>query len=495
MRSPSMYTRIMGVVLAVVLLLTIGVAAVSASAMRSQQINARLDALKKDAREIAVLAAAVDSYSLLYTVTDSTAYALLQEKAAQVYQEYGAFLLVVDRRGRTMHNLSEAYAENPDFVESLNTGSLSEALVQVLEGNEISVRTMVNDAPTFTVGVPYRQNDVLMGAVLIQTPAQTVEGNWNDWLPLVVLLAVAAVVLAALCLMFFIRAELKPVRQVVQAARAMADGDFQARVATEKGSPEIRELATSFNQMADRLADTERSRKEFVANVSHELRSPITSIAGYVKGMEDGVIPPEEHAHYLSIVSDETTRLSKLISQLLALSRLERDDAKLEETDFDMCEMLRRAVIRRMNELERKRLEIVCDFTQEPCMVHADSDRIEQVVINLLDNAIRFTPEGGRIILGTEAAGSERLIRVRDNGCGISEEDRPHVFERFFTADRAHTAGKGTGLGLAISQRIMEMHGTRLRLEDTPEGASFIFTLPGAENVLPVQAKSDIMEA
>ena len=219
-----------------------------------------------------------------------------------------------------------------------------------------------------------------------------------------------------------------------------------------------------------------------MANVSHELRSPITSIAGFVQGMEDGTIPPEEHAHYLAIVGDETRRLNKLITSLLVLSRLERDDAALEYHNFDICEMLRRAIIRRVPELESKKLEIECDFVIEPCMVSADSDRIEQVVINLVDNAIKFTPEGGTITLRTWREGDKCFVRVKDTGIGILPEDRPRVFERFFTVDRAHTSGKGTGLGLSICQRIMEMHGQSIVLEDTPpgEGASFVFSLARA---------------
>ena len=232
--------------------------------------------------------------------------------------------------------------------------------------------------------------------------------------------------------------------------------------------------------MADKLGQTESSRREFVANVSHELRSPITSISGFVTGMEDGTIPPEEHGKYLAIVGDETRRLSKLIGDLLALSRLERDDAALTLTAFDVCELLRRCVIHRVGDLEGKHMEVECDFQLEPCMVSADSDRIEQVVVNLLDNAIKFTPEGGCITLSILPEGDRCRVRVHDNGIGILPEDRPRVFERFFTADRAHTSGKGTGLGLAISQRIMEMHGQQLVLEDAEEGTTFSFTLARA---------------
>jgi signal transduction histidine kinase len=238
--------------------------------------------------------------------------------------------------------------------------------------------------------------------------------------------------------------------------------------------------------MADKVSENDASRREFVANVSHELRSPITSISGFVQGILDGTIPEEERMKYLGLVGDETRRLTRLISDLLALSRLERDDAALDRRAFDMCEMFRRAVIRRVNDLEKKNMEVDCEFSEDPCMVMGDPDRIEQVVVNLLDNAIKFTPDGGTVTLEIQPQGSKCCMVVRDNGIGISEEDRGRVFERFFTVDRAHTSGKGTGLGLSICQRIMQMHGESIRLLDTQSGAAFAFTLPRAgDNALP----------
>ena len=215
--------------------------------------------------------------------------------------------------------------------------------------------------------------------------------------------------------------------------------------------------------------------------MSHELRSPITSIRGFVDGMAEGLIPPEEHPKYLRLVSDESKRLGGLIEDLLELSRLERDDAKPDKSVFDINEMLRRAVIRRMNDLERKKIDVSCEFEADNCMVNADLARIEQVVINLLDNAIKFTPENGQISLESVTKGSTVEVTVRDNGPGITPEDREKVFDRFFTVDRSHTSGKGTGLGLSISKRIMEMHGQSIRLLDTEKGAAFRFTLEKAE--------------
>ena len=193
--------------------------------------------------------------------------------------------------------------------------------------------------------------------------------------------------------------------------------------------------------------------------------------------MRDGVIPPEEQDKYLAIVSDESKRLSSLIGELLALSRLEREDAALEYTDFDVCDLIERVFLRRTGDLEKRGMDVDCDFDPEPCFVHADMARIDQVLVNLIDNAIKFTPDGGLITLRVRAENGLCTVTVADNGVGVLPEDGPRVFERFFTADRAHTSGKGTGLGLSICQRILEMHGQRIRLLDTETGAAFAFTL------------------
>lgn len=468
-------------VMAVILLVTLGISSISWVTMRNQQITARLDALMKEAREISYLAARNTSSSMgLLLGQDNATMQYIRWKSEKVYQDYGAYILVVDRRGRVMDNMRTAYAEDPGFVASLDGQEISLALAMVLGGQEVALRLPIGGDPAFMVGVPFVQNDTVLGAVLIQTKAQIIEGSVLALVPQTIMVALMAMSIAATLVFFYVRSVMRPLKDVTQAARSMADGNFNVRVSTDTGSPEITELSTAFNSMAGKLSEVESSRREFVANVSHELRSPITSISGFVEGMEDGTIPPEEHPKYLALVGDETRRLSKLIGDLLALSRLERDDVTLDVTEFDINEMLRRAIIRRVNDLEAKQMEVDCDFQQEPSLVRADSDRIEQVVVNLLDNAIKFTPKGGKITLTTQVDRDACTVTVADNGVGIAPEDRDRVFERFFTADRAHTAGKGTGLGLSICQRIMEMHGQTLRLKDTEEGTAFAFTLEKA---------------
>jgi len=474
-----MFARIMAVVLTVILLLTGVMSAIGWIALRDQQTETVMETLRTEAREIAYLAGQRSS-GLSFPFFDrgqSAQSMYLQQKATAVYDQYGAYILVVDRNGRMMDNMNVAYADNPDFAKTLDGKDIMEGLRRVLGGEEIELHVSMDGNDYFTVGVPFVQNGMVLGAVFMQTPAQVIEGGAEELLLPVAGIAAAACILAGMVLFLILRGMLKPLNRLTDAARTMADGDFSVRVPDAKSTREIAELSAAFNTMADELSAVETSRREFVANVSHELRSPITAISGYIEGMRDGVIPPADYDKYLGIVSDESKRLSRLIGELLALSRLEREDAALNMADFDVCDVLERVFLRRSGDLEAHSLDVDCDFDPEPCFVHADMARIEQVAVNLIDNAIKFTPDGGRITLTVRGENGLCTVTVADNGIGILPEDRPRVFERFFTADRAHTSGKGTGLGLSICQRIMEMHHQRIRLLDTQEGAAFAFTL------------------
>ncbi len=474
-----MFARIMSVVLTVILVLTLVLSCVGWIALRNQQTEQAMETLRGEAREIAYLAAqnrGSIGFSL-FSSGHSTQQAYLQWKANAVYEEYGAYILVVDRTGRMMDNMNMAYADNPDFAATLNGKEIMQGLSQVLQGREIDLHVTMDGLDYFTVGVPFIQSGMVLGAVFMQTPAQVIADVGEGLIGPVAGIAALACIVSAGALFLLLRQVLKPLQRVTDAARAMADGDFAVRVPQARSARQVSELSNAFNLMADELSQVEESRREFVANVSHELRSPITAIRGYVEGMLDGTIPPEGYERYLQIVSGETKRLSHLIGELLSLSRLEREDAELTMTDFDVCDLLERVFLRRCGDLESRHMDVDCDFDPEPCPVHADMARIEQVAVNLIDNAIKFTPDGGQITLRVRAEAGLCTVTVQDNGIGILPEDRPRVFERFFTADRAHTSGKGTGLGLSICQRIMEMHGQRIILLDTEDGAAFAFTL------------------
>jgi signal transduction histidine kinase len=474
----SMFARLFSVFLVLMLVLIAAIASLSYVTIRNDRINARLDELKSQAREIAYLAwqADYESWSSFGLVSSANQY--LEWKEGQLNDEFGALIVVMDRYGTIRHMLYNDQEDNSDIKKTLSGEEFLTVLYQAMSGKEIEIRTNVPGlgGPVFTVAVPWGQGQTVLGAVFIHTRAQVVEAGYQNLLWQVLLGAGIAVLLAGISVFLITRQLTKPLKSMAYAAGEMARGNFDAR-AKENGVTEMRDLAASFNSMAGQLKRTEESRREFVANVSHELRSPMTSIQGFLEGMQDGTIPPDEHPRYLKIVGDEAKRLTKLIADLLDLSRMEQGEAKPNYQDFDINEMIRRALIRRMSDIDRKLLEVDVDFLKDQCYCWGDSDRIEQVVVNLLDNALKFTPEKGKIAWRTREEGRQVFITLTDNGSGILPQDQPHIFERFYKADKAHTSGKGTGLGLSICRRILEAHGQTIRLLPTERGAAFEFTL------------------
>ncbi|MPM73960.1 Adaptive-response sensory-kinase SasA [bioreactor metagenome] len=269
----------------------------------------------------------------------------------------------------------------------------------------------------------------------------------------------------------------KPLREIAHTSTSMAAGDFSNRV-TEEGTKEIYDMAVAFNTMAGKLSETEQVRRDFIANLSHELRSPMTNIRGFIQGILDGTIPQAESGHYLEIVLNETNRLTKLVTGLLNLSRIENSDMPLEMTSININELIRLVLITKVNQIEQKGLDVRLNFIEEVSTVRCDRDQIEQVLINLIDNAIKFTPNGGVIQITTGYMSSDTLsVTVRDNGIGVLKQDAAYIFDRFYKADKAHASGSGTGLGLSISKMILEKHGQRIELLDSEDGAAFRFTL------------------
>ena len=331
----SLFARIMAVVLSVILLLTVALSVMSYFSLREQRINARLDYLAAEAEEIAYLAAELNGGNSYFLFQNSPRQ-YLNRMAQKVNDEFGAYIAVVDRWGNVMTNIQTAYSEDPDFVASLSGEEITSALKQVLAGETIRVRSTVGSDAAFTVGVPFLQYETVTGAVFIQTRAQRIQSGMEDLLWPVLAAAVLAALLGAAAVGLIVRSIMQPLSALTEATRAMGEGDFSRRLEEDRGDRELRQVAHTFNGMSDKLREVENSRREFVANVSHELRSPITSIKGFAEGMAEGVIPAEEHPRYLRLVAEESNRLSRLVGDLLQLSRLEREDAALEKKAFDV---------------------------------------------------------------------------------------------------------------------------------------------------------------
>ena len=234
--------------------------------------------------------------------------------------------------------------------------------------------------------------------------------------------------------------------------------------------------------MAENVSRLDQSRRSFVANVSHELRSPMTCIQGYVQGMLDGTIQDGEREKYLNTVLSETKRLTKLIGELLDLSRFEAGKTPLNKTRFDIDELILSVLFKFEKRIEDKGIDVEISFKEQPCFVEADMDRITQVVTNLIDNAVKFAAEKGRLIVWTHVVDNLCYVTVKNDGATIPADDLPFIFERFYKVDKAHTSGGGTGLGLAIVKRILEQHGQTISVTSAGGLTTFVFTLERAKD-------------
>ena len=268
------------------------------------------------------------------------------------------------------------------------------------------------------------------------------------------------------------------------AAKSIASGNFNERIPITSND-EIGALAASFNSMTTSLNELEDMRTSFLSDVSHELRTPMTIIGGFVEGILDGTIPESEQEKYLTIVSGEARRLSRLVSDLLEATRLEQGKIKIEKANVDMNRLATESIIAYEQKLTEKNISVSLNLCGEQCLALADKDSIKRVLINLIDNAIKFTPEGGSITITTDCEDKKVKVSVLNSGEGISESDLRHIWERFYKSDKSRGMDKkGVGLGLHIVKTIISQHGGEVFAESKEgEFAKFTFVLDeGSKN-------------
>lgn len=479
----SMLFKLLAMFTAVILLCVLLMLSVFAIASREAQTQGRMQALKSQAYDIAYLAGAPSAQGLDYLFDTGLAAMrhLMERKLRAVYEEYGAYCLVVGRNGQVTSYFSSVLSEHRELARQFDPADIVSTLSRVLGGEEVVTQSRGEAGPMFTVAVPWVQDGAVRGAVYIQTAAQNVQAAYEGIWKQAALAALAAFLAAAAIAFVYTRRLMRPLEHIASSAGLMARG-LPAPPAPEGGAAELNELSAAFNRMARKIQDTEQSRRDFIANLSHELRSPMTSIQGFLTGILDGTVQPEDTRQTLTVVVDETRRLGSLVNGLLSLSRAEAPESKPRMAPFNLSELARRAAITRLKAMEDKGIRLQTDFPEEDPFAMAEQDQIEQVLINLLDNAIRFTPPGGEITLRIREKDRNTLaVTVRDNGAGVLPQDADRIFERFYTGDAAHTPGGGVGLGLAICRTILEKHGQGIRLLPGGPGAAFEFTLARAD--------------
>ncbi len=330
----------------------------------------------------------------------------------------------------------------------------------------------------FTVGEVFRRpNGDVAGFVLVTSSVEfitrivgEIQSTFYFWMILIVLFI-------AILAYFISRTLTRPVKRMASAAREFARGEYTTRVPVTTHD-EIGELTVAFNNMADSIEKSEELRSSFVANVSHELRSPMTSISGFVDGILDGTIPPEMQEHYLGIVSSEVRRLSRLVSGMLDITRMQAFDLEKDGASFDLCEVVRRAVLAFEPRLEEKSLMLDVKLPEEALPLFGNEDALYQVVYNLVDNAVKFSDNERVISLTVTARGRDAECAVTNLGTTIPPEELPYLFDRFHKTDRSRSETSGLGLGLYIVKTIVNQHKGDVDVTSENGKTTFTFRIP-----------------
>ena len=277
---------------------------------------------------------------------------------------------------------------------------------------------------------------------------------------------------------FFVREQFNAFAPIIEAMESIARGDFSIRLDPQHEEGILSNLVASVNKMALELGQMENMRQEFISNVSHEIQSPLTSIRGFALALEDDGLSPEARHHYLDIIKAESTRLSRLTDDLLKLASLDAEQVKFVPHSYRLDQQIRSLILTCEPQWREKSIHM--DVSLDELTITADEDLLSQVWLNIIHNGIKFTGQSGTIRVGLSQQDGRALVRIADNGIGISGEDRVHIFERFYKADKSRTRSKeGSGLGLSIVKRIVELHKGEINVEsELGQGSTFIVSLP-----------------
>lgn len=334
------------------------------------------------------------------------------------------------------------------------------------------------DEETLSVFAPITQNFSVRGYVVVHSPMSSILASRDNIMTICYITMLIIVLLSLMILVVFSEMVYIPLRQITTATEEYAKGNYDHKLEISKND-EIGYLAGTLEYMASEIARTEDNQKKFIANVSHDFRSPLTSIRGYLEAMKDGTIPPELYEKYIGIVLNETERLTKLTNSLLQLNNLNVKGILLELKDFDINDVIKKTCETFEGTCTKKRISIELVLTGERMFVRADKGKIQQVLYNLLDNAIKFSHDSSVIKIETTEKKDKLFVSVKDSGIGIPKESVGLVFDRFYKTDLSRGKDKkGTGLGLAITKEIIQAHDENINVISTEGvGTEFIFTV------------------
>ena len=402
----------------------------------------------------------------------------LSTKLEIIGESAEAYLFFTDNDGRVM------IASSPDKLESL---TVPEEMMEKIDASDAdyyhvfgTLGGMLDGKSYITVSEMRNENGQPSGYLFLCSSGEQLtqfkQQFWSNFL----LSACVMLLCASILTKILMRQLTDPLQKVTDAAQRFGGGDLSVRVEGVEGEGEVADLARTFNRMADNIQMNDNSRGQFMGNIAHELRTPMTTIKGFVDGILDGTIPPDMQNHYLQLVSEETGRLARLIQNMLDLSKLESGEYQVNARMFNIWETLTGVALSAEQRINDGMIDLEGLTMDEKVLVYADPDLIHQVAYNILDNAIKFTPAGGTIKFHVEKLGPEVEISIWNSGQGISPEALPYVFQRFYKEDRSRGLhARGAGLGLNICKVLVNLSGGQIRVESQQgEWCQFVFTLP-----------------
>ena len=429
--------------------------------------------LEKDARVISTLTAAYyaeDSLNSMEYLMNLDIAGQLSDADAVICDESGTIILCSQEPLGCPH---QGLTVGQEFLDKVMQGGYAK---------DVGVIRGLYEESRYVYAIPIRSaNGNALGMIIVSQSEAASKAVLHKMTDLYVALSCLVIIVAVGLIGLFVHRQSKPLRKMAKVAHDFGHGHLDARVEIQKHyTLEVEELALAFNNMASSLQKSEYQRQEFVANVSHELKTPMTTIGGYIDGILDGTIPPEKSRHYMTIVSDETKRLSRLVRSMLDISQLGSEPIPPEKKSrFDLCEAVGQVLITFEQKITGKELEVEVEMPEHPVFTMANRDAITQVVYNLLDNAVKFCPQGGNLGIRIRLGGEKAYLSISNDGKTIPPEELPLVFDRFHKIDKSRSENRdGWGLGLYIVKTIVCSHGENISVTSRSGKTEFTFTMP-----------------
>ncbi len=387
----------------------------------------------------------------------------------------GTEIWVIDRNGMALAASADQKNHEGDLITPSDVIEMQQGKIVVRQG-----RSQIYRETVLWVITPVKEGNRVIGGVILYSPILGITQTLFKVRNLFIYSAAVSILFSIVIVYVLSKYLTEPLQEMSQTAKLLAGGELTRRVHVKQGD-EIGDLGEAFNDMADKIEKQEKMRRDFVADVSHELKTPLTNIQGFIEAMIDRKDKtPEDRERYLNILYSETTRLTRLVNELLDLSRLESGRLLVDKEAVEITEVINSSIAKIKPLLEEKGIKVITEFPGYAINVLGNSDRLEQVITNLLDNAHRFSPPGGEIRVTVKELNTNVEVTVKDWGEGIPADDLPLIWGRFYRVDKARSREKGgTGLGLAIVKRIIESFGGEVVAFSEPgKGAEIGFILP-----------------